>query len=249
MSDLLARIQKANPLPEPAARHDDDVGLPFEAVWSAVRHVQAPQRRARDRVARSAVGPRRLALGGGVAAAAAVAALLLSAGTTTTVAEAFPILEKHTTDLAGTDIADVVSRWLPPGSIAAAIANAHEFAVGDGTGYVIESPDASTLCLAFTATSGATAGRSWVLGCGPTANALQNGMISTFGFVHGNQDFVALVPTGSSVQLADDGATTQVPITDGIATGVVHDAATLTVDVGGTATANPIGPQPGPQTG
>ena len=68
-------------------------------------------------------------------------------------------------------------------------------------------------------------------------------MIAGVGFVPGDYDFWALVPAGGSAQLTDDESTTTVPINDGIATGVVHDSATLTVQVGGSTQTKQIGPQ------
>ena len=61
-----------------------------------------------------------------------------------------------------------------------------------------------------------------------------------------------LVPTGGTVTLTDDGTTTNVPVTAlGIAGGVVHDNATVSLQVGSSVQTSQVGPSaqtalPGP---
>jgi hypothetical protein len=67
-------------------------------------------------------------------------------------------------------------------------------------------------------------------------------VLTTRDWSPGDYNFVALVPTGGNLTLTDDGTTTSVPVdANGIAGGVVHDNATLSIQVGGSVQASQVG--------
>jgi hypothetical protein len=68
-------------------------------------------------------------------------------------------------------------------------------------------------------------------------------VLTTRDWSPGNYNFVALVPTGGNVTLTDGGATTSVPVdASGIAGGVVHDNATVSIQVGSSVQTSQVGP-------
>ena len=237
MSDLIELLALENPVDE------HDLRPSLTRLLDTLERADAPVPSEISRRLRRATrwwrprARRPLVLGGAstVVAAAALAAVLISAGGAPSAAQAFPILRTRPTDISRSSVRRALAQWLgSPGSIQAATENAHEFPISDGRAFVIESPDSGTLCLAATATTGITAGHGWVFGCDPTAYAEQSGMILSFGFTHTDLDFIALVPTGGTVTLTDDGTTTPVTVTDGVAAGVVHDNATVALQVDGS---------------
>lgn len=203
---------------------------------------------------------RPLVLGGtaGVVGATLVAVLLLSAGGAPTAARALPILATRATPVAAIPHRASLLALLhsaDTGSGGSAVSGdtswptswgpVHQFSVA-GTapfGYVVQSSDGSTLCLVVVSPPGTTvayAARS----CATTASVEQQGLVlTTRDWSPGDYNFVAVVPTGASVTLTDDGTTTDVPLdANGIAGGVVHDNATLSVQVGSSVQTSQVGP-------
>jgi hypothetical protein len=201
-----------------------------------------------------------LVLGGtaGVAGAALAAALLLAAGGAPTAAHALPILAMRATPAAAiphrasllallhsADTGSGQSVVSGDTSWPASWGPVHQFSVA-GTadfGYVVQSSDGSTLCLMLMSPPGTTIAYA-ARACAPTASAEQQGLVlATQDWNPGDYSFVALVPTGGDVTLADDGTTTSVPVdANGIAGGVVHDDAALSIRVGSSAQTSQVGP-------
>jgi len=202
---------------------------------------------------------RPLILGGtsSVLAATAAAVLVLSAGSAPTAAQALPILATRATPVAA--LADHASLLaMLHGAAAGKSASGtgsdgtswptswgpvHEFSAAAGRGYVIQSSDGSTLCVVLLSapdTTVAYAART----CAATSSAQQRGvLLTTSDWTPGDYNVVALVPTGGTVTLTDDGTTTNVPVdASGIAAGVVHDNATVSLQVGGSVQTSQLGP-------
>lgn len=197
----------------------------------------------------------------GVVAATVAAVVLLSAGGAPTAAQALPILATRPTPAAVAHHASLVrmlqgvssgdgaswpTSWGPVHQFSMAATNLY--------GYVVESTDGSTLCMVLVsapapASTTAYAART----CAPTSSAEQQGMLlATADWTPGDYEFVVLVPTGGTVTLTDDGTTTNVPVTAlGIAGGVVHDNATVSLQIGSSVQTSQLGPSaqtalPGP---
>jgi hypothetical protein len=211
---------------------------------------------------------RSLILGGtsGVLAATVAAALLLSAGSAPTAAQALPILATRATPVAAlADHASLLAmlRGTAAGNSPSGTESngtswptswgpVHEFSVVAGYGYVVQSSDGGTLCVVLLSAPDTTvvyAARA----CAATPSAQQQGvLLTTSDWTPGDYNFVALVPTGGTVTLADDGTTTNVPVdASGIAAGVVHDNATVSLHVGSSVQTLQLGPSaqttpPGP---
>jgi hypothetical protein len=106
---------------------------------------------------------------------------------------------------------------------------------------VLESPDASTLCVLAIPTPAVDAHGVTAAGaCSPTTDAEHSGLTMSFAFVPGEQDCAALVPTGGSAEMTENGATTPLPLIDGVASGSVQGAATLTIQVGDSTRNYPL---------
>jgi hypothetical protein len=132
----------------------------------------------------------------------------------------------------------------------------HQFTVAGANvdGYVVQSTDGSTICMVLMSqpapgSTTAYAART----CAPASSAEQQGMLlATPDWTSGDYNFVVLVPTSGTVTLADDGTTTNVPVsTLGIAGGMVHDNATISLQVGSSVQTGQVGPNaqtasPGP---
>ncbi|MGD0981623.1 MAG: hypothetical protein ABR946_09110 [Solirubrobacteraceae bacterium] len=251
MTDVMTRLAAANPV---AAEEETSAGV----LTGALERVRVAPGRATRRDAQP-----RLVRGGfalaGTAGAAAVGVLVLSAGTVTPTAEAFPILRGPATDIsrlihirAAADSAPgALAGFSAPGSFLSALQDAHAFAVpnvsGLEMGYVVESPNDQTLCLTiarqlnYTGSPGTIT--SGTVDCDPASTAEQAGFVTSV--PTGSEDaFAAIVPAGATVSLTEDGTTTPVSVDDGIATGVVPDTATLTIDVAGTSTSYPVSTAP-----
>lgn len=199
----------------------------------------------------------RIALAGTTATGVTVlAALVLSAGTVSTTAQAFPILKTRSTDIRGTGISTSASvrhalaSWLPSTTaLFGALQSAHSFPIpagpGDtGVGYLLQSPDRSSLCLVMRDAGAAGQPGSRVhsafgpVACASTADAERSGLVAVGGATPYRTDgnvFVALIPTGATVELTDNGTTAPVPVNDGIAAGVAPSTATLTINIAGVA--------------
>jgi hypothetical protein len=233
-----------------------DIAEPSTEAWQRARaaiaaaHTDVASATSRaGRIRSAAIGsPRRsLAALAGTAAAASVAALVLTASATPSIAQAFPILSEGATDISGTGMIASLHAWLPQAVAAAAATQAHAFSVPDGTGYVLASPDGSTLCIIATPAEGVDAGGVTSSGrCAPTAYAEQSGLAMGFGFGSGELDYAALVPTGGSVEITESGTTTAVPLSDGIASGRVDGPATLTLQLGNETQTIPLDSGAGP---
>jgi hypothetical protein len=231
---------------------------------AAHRHYVA----AEERAARSPRTPLRrlvrrrrpLVLGGtaGVVGATLAAVLLLSAGGAPTAAQALPILATRATPVAAIPHRASLLALLHSadsssgGSVISGDTSwptswgpVHQFSVA-GTaafGYVVQSSDGSTLCVVLMSPPGTTVAYA-ARTCAPTASAEQQGLVlTTRDWSPGDYNFVALVPTGGNVTLTDDGTTTSVPVdANGIAGGVVHDNATLSIQVGSSVQTSQVGP-------
>ena len=203
---------------------------------------------------------RPLVLGGtaGVVGATLAAALLLSAGGAPTAAQALPILATRATPVAAIPHRTSLLALLhsaDTGSGASVVSGdtswpaswgpVHQFSLaGSATfGYVVQSSDGSTLCVVLVSPPGTTVAYA-ARTCAPTASAEQQGLVlTTRDWSPGDYNFVALVPTGGNVTLTDDGTTTNVPVdANGIAGGVVHDNATLSIQVGSSVQTSQVGP-------
>ena len=247
MTDVMTRLAAANPV---ASEDETSAG----ELTGALERVRVAPARASRRVAQP-----RLVRGGvalaGTAGAAAVGLLVLSAGTVTPAAEAFPILRGPATDIsrlvhvhaAADGAPGALAGFSTPGSFLTALQDAHSFAIPDvavDTGYVVESPDGSTLCLTLarqvqTTTPPLGDVTLGLVSCSATSETEQDGFVTSVPS-DGENVFAAIVPAGATVSLTDDGTTTPVSVDDGIATGVVPDTATLTIDVAGTSTSYSI---------
>lgn len=202
---------------------------------------------------------RPLVLGGtaAVVGATVAAVMLLSAGGAPTAAQALPILATRPTPVTAihhrasllallhdADTGGNGSATSGDTSWPTSWGPVHQFSVGGTTfGYVVQSSDGSTLCVVLVSPPG-TAVAYAARACAPTASAEQQGLVlTTQDWNPGDYNFVALVPAGGNVTLADDGSTTSVPVdASGIAAGVVHDNATLSVQVGGSVQTSQVGP-------
>jgi hypothetical protein len=247
MTDVMTRLAGANPVTSQDEASAGELTEVLERV--RVAPVRAQQRLAHPRLVRSGV------VLAGTAGATAAGVLVLSAGTVTPPAEAFPILRGPATDIsrlvhvhaAADDAPGGLAGFSTPGAFIAALREAHPFAitaVAGETGYVVESPDGSTLCLTLarqvqTTTPPLGDITLGLVGCSATSDAEQDGFAMTAPS-DGENVFAAIVPVGATVSLTDDGATTPISVNDGIATGVVPDTATLTIDVAGTSTSYAI---------
>ncbi len=247
MTDVMTRLAAANPVASEEETSAAQLAGALERV--RVAPARAPRRVAQPRLVRGSVA---LA---GTAGAAAVGVLVLSAGTVAPAAQAFPILRGPATDIsrlvhihaAAEGAPGALAGFSTPGSFLAALHDAHSFAIpnlaGD-TGYVVESPDGSTLCLTLarqvqTTTPPLGDVTLGLVGCAATSEAEQHGFVMSVPSDRENV-FAAIVPSGATVALNDDGTTTPVSADAGIATGVVPDTATLTIDVAGTSTSYSI---------
>ncbi|MGH2849257.1 MAG: hypothetical protein ACRDLP_01430 [Solirubrobacteraceae bacterium] len=203
---------------------------------------------------------RPLVLGGAasIVGATLAAVLLLSAGGAPTAAQALPILATHATPVAAIPHRASLLALLhnaDAGSGGPVVSGdtswptswgpVHQFSVAGTTvlGYVMQRSDGSTLCAVLVSPPGTTIAHA-ASTCAPTASAEQRGLVlSTPDWSPGDYSFVALVPTGGNVTLTDDGTTTSVAVdASGIAGGVVHDDATVSVQVGSSVLTSPVGP-------
>ena len=218
---------------------------------------------------------RRLVLGGasGVLAATVAAVLLLSAGSAPTAAQALPILATRgvPADRASllrmlhADRASMLrllkmlhghantSGASEAEGNGADLGTVHQFSVAgiSGLGYVLQTyaqttDSSTTLCVGFVSPPGATPVTS-ARACALTASVEQQGLVLNWAWTPGDYNFVALVPTGGSVTLTDDGATTNVPVdANGIAAGVVHDNATVSLQIGSSVQTTQLAPNARP---
>jgi hypothetical protein len=251
MTDLEAQIRAVNPMGVNDLTEDD---LPsFDVVWLAAERASlTPRRGPRVRFVRTALTTRRgwIALASTTGTGAAVvAALVLSAGTAPTPAQAFPILKKRGIDISSNaSVSHALASWLPSATaLFGALQTAHSFPIpagsGDtGVGYLLASPDGSSLCLVLREFGAAGQPGSLVhsafgpVVCSSTADAEQSGLVAVGGAAPYQTDgnvFVALIPTGATVEVTDNGTTAPVPVNDGIATGVAPPTATLTTNIAG----------------
>ena len=202
---------------------------------------------------------RPLILGGtsGVLAATVAVVLLLSAGSAPTAAQALPILATRATPVAA--LANHASLLaMLHGAAAANSASGtdssgtswptswgpvHEFSLSAGRGYVVQSSDASTLCVVLLSAPDTTVAHA-ARTCAATSSAQQQGvLLTTSDWTTGDYNFVALVPTGGTVTLTDDGTTTNVPVdANGMVAGVVHDNAMVSLQVGSSVQTSQVGP-------
>ena len=198
---------------------------------------------------------RPLTIGGGATALAATVAgvvVVLSAGGAPSAAQALPILGTpavHVSDRAvARELHDLAgsSGW-----------TVHTFVGADGgAGYVEESADESRTCVFYTPpqptdpaiTTVPAGGTPTPTGyCAPTADLMATGATATWNWNAGDYDYYAVVPTGGSLTLTDDGTTTSIQVDSaGIASGVVHDNATITLTVGTSTQARQLGPAASP---
>ena len=217
---------------------------------------------AEETAARSPRTPLRrpVVLGGtaGVVGATLAAVLLLSAGGAPTAAQALPILATRATPVAAIHHRGSLSALLHSADTStggSAVSGdtswptswgpVHQFSLAGATafGYVVQSSDGSTLCVVLVSQPGTTVAYA-ARTCAPTVSAAQQGLVlSTRDWSPGDYNFVALVPTGGNVTLTDDGTTTSVPVdANGIAGGVVHDNATLSIQVASSVQTSQVGP-------
>jgi hypothetical protein len=251
MTDLEAQIRAVNPMGVNNLTEDD---LPsFDVVWQAAERASlTPHRGPRLCFVRTVLTTRRgwIALAGTTGTGAAVvAALVLSAGTAPTPAQAFPILKKRGVDISSNASArHALASWLPSATaLFGALQSAHSFPIPAGSGetgvgYLLESPDRSSLCLVLREFGAAGQPGSLVhsaLGpvvCSSTADAERSGLVAVGGAATYQTDgnvFVALIPTGATAEVTGNGTTVSLPLNDGIATGVAPPMATLTINVAG----------------
>jgi hypothetical protein len=206
----------------------------------------------------------------GTTSAAVVAVLVFSAGTSPAPAQAFPILRTHGTDISGdvfrskTSVRHAMMGSMTPGDFFAALKDAHSFPMpADSgwarTGYVVASPDGSTLCLFM---MGQAVDHQLVqvgYTCNPTAQVEANGLIAGLEYgitpcdtqtlspeqcarniaASANSDVdpeygvAVLVPTGGTVTVTDNGVTTPLAVNGGIATAIVQPSGTFAITVNG----------------
>lgn len=183
----------------------------------------------------------------GAAGAAVIAALVFTAGAAPSAAQALPILATKTIDLRGRGIV------APRGIVKSALADAHSFSEPFGTGYVMQAPTTTDvpvnmLCVAIPPGSG-TGSSIGFYGCAQEALVQGQGHIFPFDTDNAPDDgvgvstfFVALVPVGGSLTVTAGGTTTAVPVTNGIASGVIPQSETLTLQVGSTTTTEQVTP-------
>ena len=271
MTDLKDRIGAANPITEDDLS-EDDLTPSLDAVWMAVESESVPTRHSpRTRYVRTVMATRRgwVALAG-TTSAAVVAVLVFSAGTSPAPAQAFPILRTHGTDISSdvfrnkTSVRHAIMGSMTPGDFFAALKDAHSFPMpADSgwarTGYVVESPDGSTLCLFM---MGQAVDHQLVqvgYTCNPTAQVEQNGLIAGLQYgitpcdtqtlspeqcarniaASANSDVdpeygvAVLVPSGGSVEVTDNGVTTPLAVNGGIATAIVQPSGTFAITVNG----------------
>jgi len=168
-------------------------------------------------------------------AAAVAAALLFSAGGGPTAAQAFPILTSPATEISSHPaLANAFHAASADG--VPAFQSIHAFSTPNYTGGVsqVTVGGVSMICVGFTNRDGGS-GR---VGCSTTATAEQRGIVLT-----DDGEFVVLVPAGGSVDLTTGGVTTAVPVdSDGVASGVVDQNATLTIHVGNSVTTQQLAP-------
>jgi len=195
-------------------------------------------------------------LGGasGLLAAAVAVVLLLSAGSAPTAAQGLPILRTratHITDLRVLRTVHALASESTGNSGSLLPQSAHTFSGTDFTGYLVQSQGGvdgsagAALCLLIAPLAGTEAGQGSFVraNCGPTAQVEQTGMLMSWTWTPGDYDFVALVPAGGSVTVTADGSTTSVPgDASGVASGVVHDNATVSLQVGSSTVTRQLGP-------
>jgi hypothetical protein len=212
-------------------------------VDAAYRHFQAADSNAAREPSRSS---RRLKLhslpplmrGASAAglAATVAAALWFSAGGGPTAAQAFPILASPATEIGShPSLAKALAHAVSADGLPT-FRSIHAFSTPNFTGGVsqVTVGGAAMICVGFTNRDGSSAR----VGCSATANAEQQGIVLTD---HG--EFVVLVPAGGSVDLTTGGVTTAVPVdSDGVASGVVDQNATLTIHVGNSVTTQQLAP-------
>jgi len=246
MTDVMEMVADANPV------NDDDLSPSFETVWRALDH-STPRQRRPMRARR----PLMLGSATGTLGAATLAIVLLSTGGAPSAAQAFPILSRPGTDINTIgDVRHALVSWLPSAAaLFQALDSAHPFSIpagsGDtGVGYLLESPDGSSLCLVLRefgagGQPGAVVHAAFgPVVCASTADAEQTGLVAVGGAAayqtNGNV-FAALVPTGATVDLTANGTTTPVSVTNGIATGIAASEATLSITVAGTTQTTQLG--------
>jgi hypothetical protein len=182
--------------------------------------------------------------------AAVIAALALSAGTTPTPAQAFPILKQHPID-----VTSVLARGVRTSLMRRlALEHARAFAAASGTAYVTQTSNGLCVVVPNLVPNAPPAGQQipagatgTVWGCASLANMEREGQILTLGPSPGAYEFVAMVPVGGSVDLTLNGTTTTVPVNDdGIASGIVHENATVSVHVGNSNLTTALGPNANP---
>jgi hypothetical protein len=78
--------------------------------------------------------------------------------------------------------------------------------------------------------------------CGASGTVEHRGLLTSWSWASGQYGFLALVPTGASVSLTSDGATSAVPVSDAIASGVVTSATTVTIQIANSTVTHQIGP-------
>jgi hypothetical protein len=231
----------------------------LEAAHRHYLAAEEPDARSRRTPLRRLARRRRpLVLGGtaGVVGATLAAVLLLSAGGAPTAAQALPILATPATPVAAIPHRASLLALLhsaDTGSGGSVVSGdttwptswgpVHQFSVAGTFGYAVQSSDGSTLCVVLVSPPGTTLAYA-ARACAPTASAEQQGLVlTTRDWSPGDYNFVVLVPSGGNVTLTDDGTTTSVPVdANGIAAGVVHDNATLSVQVGSSVETSQVGP-------
>jgi hypothetical protein len=156
-------------------------------------------------------------------------------GSRTSVAQAFPILARPAPDVR------IGHQTLH---------HAHPFAESDGTGYVVESSDGSTLCVDSYPPPGLLPASSTLHDtvCESATYAQEHGILESVYWpgLPGDYRYVALVPVGGSVDLTINGVASSVAVgPDGIATGVVTQDASVSLHVAEVTTTEPLGPDAG----
>jgi hypothetical protein len=242
MTDPQSRLAYANPVDE------NHLAPSVQAFWRQL-DVPAPRQHAGGRQLRGTadIGPRRLSrprrplmLGSAsslLAAGAALAIVVFSAGGSPSAAQAFPILKTATVDPHTRIVA-------PPGFVGSDLRSAHAFSEPYGTGYVVETRDGGTICMLIPSPSSSLRGSAIpLLACASTRSLEQQGALFTIHERAGSPDaFVALVPMGGRLTVTANGTTAAVPVHDGVATGVVRRAETLSLRVARVVATEQVAP-------
>jgi hypothetical protein len=199
------------------------------------RHAHPASRHLRRRATLSS--SRRSLLGLASALAAAVIGLLIATGgSKTTVAQAFPIFAANTPVFGVTPVHEHGSIGMIAAIARSARTRTHSHPFPPpytGWAYVAESADGRTLGLYYV-TAGTALGQRYVGFSGRTVSTSEAEHHGAFysTSAHGTSDlFIALVPTGATLDSTYRGTTKRLAIRDGIATGVLPGETVLAIHV------------------